>query len=149
MRGHRVWGVTRAPLILSLVLAAPLLVAASDDERGQFARCSGSERVTCVVDGDTIWFEGRKIRLADINTPEISRPACRREAELGERATRRLTALLNHGPFTLRREGKRDKDYFGRALRVVERDGHSLGTVLVDEGLAETWRGRRGNWCAA
>jgi len=99
-----------------------------------------------VVDGDTIWFEGRKIRLADINTPEISQPGCAFEAELGERATMRLTALLNEGPFTLRREG-RDRDRYGRELRVLLRDGQSLGATLVAEGLAEEWQGRRGDWC--
>jgi len=27
-------------------------------------------RITCVVDGDTVWFEGVKYRLAVIDTPE-------------------------------------------------------------------------------
>src|SRR5690348_2051031 len=31
-----------------------------------FERCSGPERSTCVVDGDTFWLEGTKIRIADI-----------------------------------------------------------------------------------
>ena len=38
-----------------------------------FAVC-GMVRRTCVVDGDTIWLEGVKIRIADIDTPEISQP---------------------------------------------------------------------------
>lgn len=37
----------------------------------QFDLCAG-ERLTCVVDGDTFWLEGRKIRVADIDTPEVS-----------------------------------------------------------------------------
>ena len=133
---------------LFLLLLSPILVAAGDLEQGQFTRCKGSHRVTCVVDGDTFWFEGRKIRISDINTPEISRPDCRREAELGEQATQRLTVLLNSGPFTLMRDG-RDTDRYGRELRVLVRDGQSLGEMLVAEGLAERWQGRRGNWCAA
>jgi len=35
-----------------------------------FALCGPGPRVTCVVDGDTFWFEGEKVRIADINTPE-------------------------------------------------------------------------------
>ena len=31
-----------------------------------FERCSGPERSTCVLDGDTFWLEGTKIRIADI-----------------------------------------------------------------------------------
>ena len=138
---------------LILILAAPMLsgadsVAIADTERAVFDRCAGSGRITCVVDGDTIWYQGIKIRLADINTPEISQPACAYERELGERATLRLTALLNAGPFTLLRNG-RDEDRYGRKLRVILRNGESLGGVLVAEGLAEQWQGRRSDWCVA
>jgi len=102
--------------------------------------------VNCVVDGDTFWYEGEKIRILDINTPETTRPECAREAELGARASERLTVLLNEGPFELRSKG-RDRDQYGRLLRTVARDGESLGDMLVDEGLAEVWKGRRGSWC--
>lgn len=112
----------------------------------KFQRC-GSRRYTCVVDGDTFWMDGNKIRIADIDTPEISRPTCQYEKALGERATERLTELLNMGPFELRSVGDRDRDQYGRLLRVVVREGHSLGDVLVSEGLARTWTGRREPWC--
>lgn len=121
--------------------------AQSDPEVARFDRCTGSGRVTCVVDGDTIWYRGAKIRLADINAPEVSQPGCSAEAALGERATRRLIQLLNAGPFSLAREG-RDIDRYGRLLRTITRRGASLGGALEDEGLAEHWHGRRGDWCA-
>lgn len=120
--------------------------AASDHETAAFARCSGPGRVTCVVDGDTFWYRGLKIRIADINAPELGHPSCDYEARLAETATRRLTDLLNAGPFTLAVEG-RETDRYGRALRVVQRGGRSLGEVLEHEGLAEHWHGRRGDWC--
>ena len=138
----------RYVLLLILSLAAPHHLAAQDQEQGDFSICSRSGRITCVVDGDTIWYRGDKIRISDINTPEVSRPSCAYEAELGERATNRLLALLNEGPFTLEREG-RDLDRYGRQLRIIRRDGRSLGDVLVEEGLAEVWQGRRGDWCAS
>ena len=133
--------------MVSATLVSPVL-AQSDPEAAQFAHCAGAGRVTCVVDGDTIWYRGTKIRLADINAPETSQPACAQEAVLGARATRRLTELLNAGPFSLAREG-RDVDRYGRLLRVITRRGASLGGALEAEGLAEHWQGRRGNWCAA
>ena len=117
-----------------------------DAEHASFARCSGPARTTCVVDGDTFWYQGTKIRVADIDAPEVSRPGCAREAALGEEATARLTALLNEGAFTLA-SVDRDRDPYGRLLRTVTRDGTSLGAVLVREGLAEEWRGRRSGWC--
>ncbi|HAW34568.1 MAG TPA: nuclease [Erythrobacter sp.] len=104
-------------------------------------------RRTCVVDGDTFWLDGVKIRIADIDTPEISEPRCDYEYQLGMRATHRLVELLNGGPFELRTIGSRDEDQYGRKLRVVTRDGRSLGNQLVSEGLARTWTGRREPWC--
>jgi hypothetical protein len=47
-------------------------------------------------------------------------------------------ALLNQGAFTLE---PIDRDRYDRLLRTVTRDGESLGAMLVDEGLAEEWRG--------
>ncbi len=115
-----------------------------------FPLCSGPVRVTCVVDGDTIWFRGTKIRLADIDTPEVSQPRCPRERALGRRATERLRQLLNAGRFDLEPPpGGRSRDRYGRELRIVTRDGRSLGAVLVSEGLAERWGGPRREWCAA
>lgn len=111
-----------------------------------FHTCNASVRITCVVDGDTFWLDGTKYRIADINTPEVSSPQCAREAQLGRRATERLTQLLNAGPFTLARTD-RDEDRYGRKLRVVQRDGRSIGMALVAEGLAEEWRGTRKFWC--
>jgi len=118
----------------------------NDRESASFARCSGPVRQTCVVDGDTFWYRGTKIRIADINTPETGQPACPAEAKRGAAATRRMTQLLNAGPFTLT-STDRDTDRYGRALRIVTRRGDSLGATLVAEGLAEQWQGKRGNWC--
>lgn len=112
----------------------------------RFEICAAGPRVTCVVDGDTFWLEGTKIRIADINAPETSQPSCAAEAALGKRATRRLVDLLNAGPFALEVQG-RETDRYGRALRVVTRKGRSLGAILEAEGLAEHWQGRRRNWC--
>ncbi|MCP5395175.1 MAG: thermonuclease family protein [Sphingomonadaceae bacterium] len=135
-------------LLLALFLLLPPSAHAQQAGGARFVPCNSGPRITCVVDGDTFWLDGTKIRIADINTPETSRPACPHEAELGRRATWRLLDLLNDGPFTLARQG-RDEDRYGRKLRVVMRDGQSLGQVLVAEGLAELWQGQRGDWCVA
>ena len=132
------------------MLAAAIALLATVPAAGidaHFAMCGAAKRVTCIVDGDTIWLGGTKIRLADIDTPETVRPACPRERAMGQRATRRMQALLNDGPITLRRDG-RDEDRWGRKLRIVERDGSSLGEVLVGEGLARRWGEPRVDWCA-
>jgi len=111
-----------------------------------FRLCGGGARVSCVVDGDTFWLDGVKIRIADINTPETGEPQCAAEAALGRQAAQRLAELLSAGAFSPVRID-RDADQYGRKLRIVERDGRSLGAVLVAEGLAHEWRGRREGWC--
>ena len=113
-----------------------------------FALCAPGPRVTCVVDGDTFWLQGEKIRIADINAPETHGARCPAEQLRGDAATRRLIVLLNAGPFDLM-VPTRDRDRYGRQLRVVVRHGQSLGARLVSEGLAEPWKGRRSDWCGA
>lgn len=110
--------------------------------------CAARLRKNCVVDGDTFYFGTQKIRLADIDTPETHPPRCALEADLGDRATTRLSELLSAAPFELARFD-RDTDRYGRKLRVAMRDGRSLGDILVSEGLARTWTGRREPWCPA
>lgn len=129
-------------------VTAALQPSAADRERAQFPLCNGPRRFTCVVDGDTIWYRGAKIRIADIDTPEVARPRCAREAELGRRATGRLQSLLSEAPFRLEPPPDgRLQDRFGRELRVVKRGEASIGTVLVREGLARRWGSRGGGWC--
>ena len=71
---------------------------------------------------------------------------CADEAVLGNAATGRLRAWLNEGAFSLEETG-RDTDRYGRKLRIVTRGGESVGSVLIDEGLARPWEGQRRGWC--
>lgn len=115
--------------------------------RADFALCHSGGGTNCVVDGDTFWIGGVKIRIADIDTPETHPARCPREAELGEAATRRLHALLNSGPVSLAPVG-RDADRYGRKLRRVAVDGRGVGDTLIAEGLARPYQGgRRAGWC--
>ncbi|RWB93469.1 MAG: thermonuclease family protein [Mesorhizobium sp.] len=111
-----------------------------------FPICGDGPRVTCVVDGDTFWHQGVKIRIADIDTPELTPPRCEAERTKGETAKRRLRELLNAGKFSLV-AGWRDEDQHGRKLRTVTRNGRSIGETLIAEGLARRWDGGRRNWC--
>jgi micrococcal nuclease len=114
----------------------------------RFGACGYISRENYVIDGDTFFFAGEKIRIADIDAPETGSAQCAAEAELGKRATVRLRELLNEGPFELRSYRSRDKDQYGRKLRIVMRDGRSIGDTLVSEGLARRWNGQRMPWCA-
>ena len=105
-----------------------------------------AQRSNCVHDGDTFWLGREKVRISDIDTPELN-GKCASERRLAIRARDRLLVLLNRGEFELVRVGRRDRDRDGRLLRVVTRGGKSLGDQLVREKLARTWTGRREPWC--
>lgn len=132
----------------STVAAAASALSGGKAVSARFTICGHAKRIDCMVDGDTFWMAGTKIRIADIDTPETHPPRCAREARLGQAATLKMQALLNAGPFTLT-PIKRDVDRYGRKLRIVERDGVSLGAVLVRHGLARRYGGgKRAGWCA-
>ena len=116
------------------------------DAKSVAAKSKAANPTVQIIDGDTFSYGGEKIRIADIDTPEL-RGRCAYETQLAARATRRMDQLLRQGPFELRSVG-RDEDRYGRKLRVVTRGGQSLGDQLVAEGLARTWTGRREPWCA-
>ncbi|WP_226661321.1 thermonuclease family protein [Alteriqipengyuania lutimaris] len=122
--------------------SAPVPVSA------QFALCVGGSRHTCVVDGDTIWLNGEKIRIADIDAPEISQPSCEAERIAGTRATEHLTRWLNEGAFEVHpNPDGRDTDRYGRKLRVLARSGESAVKALEAEGLATRWGDSGREWC--
>jgi hypothetical protein len=115
-------------------------------ERTSFSFCHVGAGYNCVVDGDTIWLKGEKIRIADIDAPETHDYRCSSEKELGDRATRRLHDLLETGPITLQ-SIDRDEDTYGRKLRIVLVNGESVGDTLVSEGLARYYGNGRRPWC--
>lgn len=112
-----------------------------------FSTCGSGDRINCVVDGDTIWAGGEKIRLADIDAPEVFSPDCPSEKILGQKASLRLAALLNEGPVVLKTSGSRERDKYGRLLRVASVDGRSVGQSLINEGLAHRWGNHQQGWC--
>jgi endonuclease YncB( thermonuclease family) len=126
--------------------SAELAANSPEAIRANFGFCHTGGGTNCVVDGDTIWLGGQRIRIADIDTPETHPPRCAQEAELGNRATQRLRQLLNGGAISLQAID-RDTDVYGRKLRVVLVDGRSVGDTLVDEGLARYYGSGRRPWC--
>lgn len=120
--------------------------AAAAGERVSFGYCFEGGGYNCVVDGDTIWLKGVKIRIADIDAPETHDPRCPSEKALGDRATVRLHDMLETGPISLQ-SIDRDEDSYGRKLRIVLVNGESVGDTLVEEGLARWYGHGRRPWC--
>ncbi|CUX03879.1 exported hypothetical protein [Agrobacterium genomosp. 2 str. CFBP 5494] len=143
---NAVFAVTLAMIFGTIAARGEAQTRSSDSMSATFTICGEGRRVSCVVDGDTFWFQRQKIRIADIDAPELSPPRCPYERENGEAAKQRLLSLLNQGSFSLATVD-RDEDQYGRRLRLVTRAGRSIGDILIDEGLARPWGGPRQSWC--
>jgi endonuclease YncB( thermonuclease family) len=111
-----------------------------------FGYCFAGGGTNCVVDGDTFWIGGAKVRIAGIDAPETHDYDCESELALGNQATDKLQALLNSGAVTMSGIG-RDRDVYGRLLRNVQVNGADVGAAMVSAGVARVYgRGRR-SWC--
>lgn len=101
----------------------------------------------CVLDGNTILYAGRKVRLADIDAPAIAEARCDAERLKGGDAKLRLREILNEGGVTLAAASTGAGERAGAATHVVLGNGRSVGARLVGEGLARPWNGRHQSWC--
>ncbi|MBB5572113.1 MULTISPECIES: thermonuclease family protein [Rhizobium] len=124
-----------------------MLAAAAPETGGRFGLCGGETGINCVVDGNTFWQNGIKIRLADIDVPDLEPSHCAGERQKATAAKLRLQALLNNDTFVLSGSGRGD-DQHGGKFRIAMRAGRSIGDQLVAEGLARRWTGQATSWCS-
>ena len=99
----------------------------------------------CVLDGSTLLYAGRKVRLADIDAPAIAEARCDAERSRGGDAKLRLREILNEGNVTL--VAAKGNSTAKAAPHLVLRNGQSIGHRLVKEGFARPWSGRHQSWC--
>lgn len=114
---------------------------------GKFYFCGTSGLDNCVVSGDSFWFRKGRIVLADVVAPATEDAKCQQERDKGFAAKVRLRDLLNAGRFEFSQLKGQNVPTTGPAMRVVTRDGRSLGATLVAEGLARPRFGRQQSWC--
>lgn len=105
--------------------------------------CGGGQRRTCILDGDTIWLKGEKIRLEGYNAPEMA-GACAAEKRLARQARDELKRLLHNVSFTVERNGY---DAYGRTLAVIKTPRGDVSDVMVSRKLAHYWHGHKEDWC--
>lgn len=100
-----------------------------------------------VWDGDSLRLgmtqEAEAIRIFNIDAPEIE-GECAYESDLAQRSKHRLAELLQGQRVEILRQGT---DRYGRTLAAITVNGVDAGDLLVSEGLARTWSGRREPWC--
>ena len=93
----------------------------------------------------TLIHKAVKVRLADIDTPELRKNKCQAERDLGLKARARLLELLKGA-------GRIDmlaikRGHYGRVIARLLADGQDVGAILLTEGLARRYQGKREAWC--
>ena len=138
---------------LALVIGAFLLtlVDPTPSARGEPVPLAAHSANWRVIDGDTYqdMNTGERVRLENIDTPETGpRAHCTAERNLGNRATQQARNFItNARQLDVRRTGRTDR--YDRVIAFIEVDGRDLGQMMIAEGLARPWRGRREPWCDA
>ncbi|WP_260925411.1 thermonuclease family protein [Novosphingobium sp. 9] len=99
-----------------------------------------------IHDGDTIRCGAERIRISNIDAPELrGSPSCRGwkkrthwcDYAAGIRSRDALKVFLARGPVRVQRSGH---DKYGRTLATVSVNGRDAGAYLVGRGLARWWQ---------
>ena len=103
-------------------------------------------------DGDTcyVMIDGNKakIRLLELDTPEISKPKCEAELELGLEARDYLNNLIANAS-SVEIKTDYEKDYFGRTLAHLIIDGEDASAKIRNNDLGAIYeRGNKKDWCS-
>jgi len=102
-------------------------------------------------DGDTCYVtinsKNEKIRLLELDTPEISKPKCDAELELGLEARDYINNLITNAT-TIEFKTDYTKDYFGRILSFLIIDGEDVSAKIVSNNLGVVYdKNSKKDWC--
>jgi len=103
-------------------------------------------------DGDTCYVmannEKMKIRLLELDTPEISKPKCEAELKLGLEARDYLNNLITNAS-SIEIRTKYEKDFFGRILAFLIIDGEDVSAKIRENNLGVLYeRNNKKDWCS-
>jgi len=103
-------------------------------------------------DGDTCYVtvDGTKtkIRLLELDTPEISKPKCDAELQLGLKARDYLNGLIINAT-TIEFKTDYTEDYFGRILAHLIVNGEDVSAKIVKNNLGVIYdRNNKQDWCS-
>ncbi len=102
-------------------------------------------------DGDTCYITmngiKKKIRLLELDTPEISKPKCNAELEIGIKARDYLNDLIANAS-TIEFKTEYLEDYFGRVLSYLIIDGEDASSKIIENQLGVVYdRNQKYDWC--
>jgi hypothetical protein len=117
--------------------------AADDAAAAQFGQCY-SGGTNCVLDGNTIYFQGSRVIIAGIDAPHIRDAKCEAERTQGIDSAMQLANLLNSGKVVL---GDPEQGGDGVVRRHVLVNDKDVGGLMIDSGSARKLRDAPATWC--
>ena len=102
-------------------------------------------------DGDTCYvtYHGNndKVRLLDLDTPEISHPKCEKEYTHGIEARNYINKYILDGE-KIEFETEYNRDFFDRILAYIIVDGENVSKIMVLNGLGVVYdKNNKKDWC--
>ena len=102
-------------------------------------------------DGDTCYvtYQGNndKVRLLDLDTPEISHPKCEKEYMHGIEARNYINKYISDGK-KIEFETEYNRDFFDRILAYIIVDGENVSKIMVLNGLGVVYdKNNKKDWC--
>ena len=107
--------------------------------------CSGDVTDYCVVDGDTIRSNGKRVRLIGLDAPERQGAKCARERRLGDLAAGALSGMLSAGRVSY--PASTEQDRFNRELRELSVGGKPVADRMIAAGHAVRYGNGKPDWC--
>jgi endonuclease YncB( thermonuclease family) len=162
------WPPSLFVVVVCLISAALLVAALTLDWPVTDGRHAVRGQVTIlgsrptVIDGDTVRWQGRTVRLIGFDAPETgNRARCASELDRGDRATTRLRELIASSNVTVElvrcacppAKVGTEACNFGRACGILTVNGRDVGDRLIAEDLARPYHCQqfscpsRGSWC--
>lgn len=123
-----------APILLLMALSGGAYLLMEGGPVTSVYTVSATSGAFQVVDGDTVRFNGERLRLLVIDAPEISSPRCPAEYQAGVAARNELSDFMFGRLVTVHYSGRRD--VFGRPLVKLSVEGKDAGRHLLSQSLA-------------
>lgn len=104
-----------------------------------------------VIDGDTLVIDGERVRLHGVDAPEINRPECPAEADLGRQSKAFVEGVVAANEQIELNNQQVKRDRYGRVVGKVSVNGRDLGEMTVGAGYAAPWDydggEKKPEWC--
>lgn len=115
-------------------------------EAARFAQCYNASGPNCVLDGNTVYVDRQKVRIAGLEVPKIQDARCPQERNSGIDAALRLAELLNGGKVTM---GPPIRNPSGAEVRKIFVNGDDIAPAMLSAGLARPVGEDNVSWCAS